>query len=801
MSPTEGETSLASSVVSIAAKSTQPGTPNLRFLDEKRYMLGLINEERREAGVPEVSLGDNNAAQIHAENSIRDCVLGHWGTDGFGPPMRYSLAGGFQSNQENASGHNYCLSQEERPRYRAIQSIQEAIQRTMNGYMNSSGHRDNILDPWHRKVNLGLSWDTHQIWNVQHFEGDYADCSVPPTIEGTTLRVSCTTKEVLPAQSLAQMVVYDPPPYALTRGQISWSYSYTSGRPVAFLRQKPRPGYRYLQDEASRTYYSGCTPYDKDPDTPPPSSLEQASSRHALAKLCLRRLELITVPWIDGEETISGSTITLSHDLRHVIGEHGDGVYTLLAWGCSVADSTQNPCEDDKSMVIVEKAIFYGIDPPDTYSPSAATPTPTPTPTSTTSAGTATCGSAVSDRSNTGLVADCNTLLAARDTLRGTAALNWAPNTPISRWNGIALGGSPQRVTKVKLQKRGLNGQIPAEIGSLAMLEELWLYTNALTGSVPSEMGNLSNLRLLFLADNKLSGQIPETLNNLTLDRLWLQKNSFTGCVPYNLTLTREYKVDRGLAACAPPGSGATPTPTPTPAAGTPTPTPTPDPTAPAPTPTSIPRALDSRITWQIHCQESDFVAVFGEKYVMDDDRTWHTRYDRNGRGLWHVLRTIWNSPSNPNRSVACMTKVYDNVSSAVFDNQYTAMLEEALGASDVLGQHKRCCIEIGSGFKGLMLDIGSTFSDGRWQDTLTSRSGVASFRRGQVIVRVASYDRRANGGYHLLQVDEMARKVNSRFYEGIFDDINTRGLGVRSGEHASAEGPVYLNPFSPSGE
>ena len=48
-------------------------------------MLGLINEERKKAGVPDVSLGDNNAAQIHVENSISDCVSGHWGTDGLGP--------------------------------------------------------------------------------------------------------------------------------------------------------------------------------------------------------------------------------------------------------------------------------------------------------------------------------------------------------------------------------------------------------------------------------------------------------------------------------------------------------------------------------------------------------------------------------------------------------------------------------------------------------------------------------------------------------------------------------------------
>ncbi len=208
-----------------------------------------------------------------------------------------------------------------------------------------------------------------------------------------------------------------------------------------------------------------------------------------------------------------------------------------------------------------------------TPTPSAGTPTPTATPTPTPTARPDTCGAAVTDKSNAGLVSDCNALLAARDTLRGTAALNWSPDTLIARWNGIALGGSPKRVTKVKLQKRGLTGQIPAALGDLAMLEELWLYTNKLTGSIPPELGNLTNLRWLFVADNDLGGRIPEALNNLSLDRLWLQKNSFTGCVPYNLTLTREYKVDRGLTACAPPGST---TATPTPSAGTPTPTPTP---------------------------------------------------------------------------------------------------------------------------------------------------------------------------------------------------------------------------------
>ena len=192
-----------------------------------------------------------------------------------------------------------------------------------------------------------------------------------------------------------------------------------------------------------------------------------------------------------------------------------------------------------------------------TPTPPAATPTPpptaTPAPTPTPRPLPDICGDAVSDRLNTGLVGDCNALLAARDTLRGTAALNWAPDTPIATWDGVTLGGSPRRVTKVKLHRKGLSGQIPAGIGSLTMLEELWLYSNELSGAIPAEMGNLSNLTGLFVSDNNLSGQIPENLNNLTLDRLWLHRNSFTGCVPYNLTLTREYKVDRGLPACAPP--------------------------------------------------------------------------------------------------------------------------------------------------------------------------------------------------------------------------------------------------------
>ena len=73
-------------------------------------------------------------------------------------------------------------------------------------------------------------------------------------------------------------------------------------------------------------------------------------------------------------------------------------------------------------------------------------------------------GGAVADASNNpGLVSDCDTLLAARDTLAGSAALNWSAGTPIDQWVGITAAGSPLRVTELRLIAKGLTGEIPAE--------------------------------------------------------------------------------------------------------------------------------------------------------------------------------------------------------------------------------------------------------------------------------------------------------------------------------------------------
>ena len=162
--------------------------PDQRHHVYKVYMLELINEEREKAGVQPVILGDNIAAQLHAEISLANCSSSHWGVDGLKPYMRYSLAGGYQSNGENWYGSDYCIKASEG--YRALSNKHSEVREMMEDWMSSPGHRRNILDKWHKKVNIGLAWDIYNIVGLQHFEGGYVEFDELPKITNGVLSFS-----------------------------------------------------------------------------------------------------------------------------------------------------------------------------------------------------------------------------------------------------------------------------------------------------------------------------------------------------------------------------------------------------------------------------------------------------------------------------------------------------------------------------------------------------------------------------------------------------------------------------------
>ena len=125
-------------------------------------------------------------------------------------------------------------------------------------------------------------------------------------------------------------------------------------------------------------------------------------------------------------------------------------------------------------------------------------------------------GVAVPDpAANAELVEDCESLLAAKDRLAGTATLNWSAGRPMTQWTGVTVAGTPQRVTKLELADSGLTGEIPPALGDLTALTQLRLNDNQLSGRIPSKLSQLDQLTHIYLDGNSLTGCLPSAWNDL----------------------------------------------------------------------------------------------------------------------------------------------------------------------------------------------------------------------------------------------------------------------------------------------
>ena len=133
------------------------------------------------------------------------------------------------------------------------------------------------------------------------------------------------------------------------------------------------------------------------------------------------------------------------------------------------------------------------------------------------------------------LLSDCKALLDARDDLQSTFSLNWSPIADVTDWEGVTVGGN-NRVTKLDLKGKGLDGTIPAALGNLSMLEELRFHENHLAGAIPPELGQLKSLTILWLSGNQLTGRMPPDLGDLSnLKDLRLYENELSGAIPFEL--------------------------------------------------------------------------------------------------------------------------------------------------------------------------------------------------------------------------------------------------------------------------
>ncbi len=361
--PTPGPTSAPTATAT--PRPTATPSPHLLHLNEKKYVLELINNARRANGLTPVELGENIAAQLHVESALRNCVSSHWGLDGLKPGMRYSLAGGYQSNGEVASGLDYCYRA--RDRVTPIGSVRQRILQAHQGLMGSPGHRASILRETHRKVNIGLAWDRYNLYVVQHFEGGHVEYEELPEISDGILQVkgSLTSGFRFAGDNpLGLQIYYDPPPHNLTRGQVSRTYCYDSGRQVAALRPPLSGGYYYPTDSFTQNLKFCPSPYDVPSATQPARSGEEAHRIWATVKAESERLGSVpvTVPWITASRLqTQGRNFEARASIQDVLRQRGSGVYSIIVWG--------DLAGHDESVVISQYSIFHQIDPPTTYDP------------------------------------------------------------------------------------------------------------------------------------------------------------------------------------------------------------------------------------------------------------------------------------------------------------------------------------------------------------------------------------------------------------------------------------------------
>ena len=302
-------------------------------------------------------LGDNIAVQLHAESALKNCFTGHWGMNGLKPYMRYSLAGGYQYNAENALGNHICINLSGYylgVRYAPKKPIYHEIEDAINIWMNSPGHRRNLLDKHHKKVNIGLAWSKYNISFYQHFEGNYVKYDQLPYIDKGFIHLSGSVKNEAKISTAIDgagvQIYYDPPPEQLTGGQLAHTSCYGLGIKAALLRPPLSDNQYYTSDTSTSTYGGKCTdPYKLSSDV-----TDQFAVGFRLITIP-DPLVIIWVPWVTAEDWgIDDQRFNIKANISDILDDYGDGVYTVLLWAKI----------DGELAPVSEYSIFYGINTP-----------------------------------------------------------------------------------------------------------------------------------------------------------------------------------------------------------------------------------------------------------------------------------------------------------------------------------------------------------------------------------------------------------------------------------------------------
>jgi uncharacterized protein YkwD len=227
------------------------GSANVAFPSDyvtlENYALQLINDDRGNFSLPPVALSSNQAGQQHVDSMLTYGYFSHWDTQGYKPYMRYTLLGGTGADAENVAFIGDSSAHFTTP---SVEAAMKSLEYSMMYHDNDStgcfcgnGHRDNILNPLHNNVSIGIAYDATHVYFDEEFENDYIALTFSVssadyvTLTGTSLDLSVTSRVN------ATYIAYDPTPQPETIAQLdNGPHEYTPGTLVGGVLPEGRLG-------------------------------------------------------------------------------------------------------------------------------------------------------------------------------------------------------------------------------------------------------------------------------------------------------------------------------------------------------------------------------------------------------------------------------------------------------------------------------------------------------------------------------------------------------------------------------
>lgn len=213
-------------------------------------VLDRVNKDRTDMGLLPVKLSSNEAAQMQAEDVFRTKQISHWTTKGEKPYMTYTQYDGEGSVQQNVAIAGFSPEQYEQCITNILVECEKieplsTIEQLQNEMMYNDkeccndGHRNNILDPHHTHMSIGIVYDQYYLAFVQNFENNYG---LNVDVKNSEIEVSGT---LLDGQLDHIAIYYDEMPTREVYEQNKDLLSYSAGELVAMVVKPLPPGYYY----------------------------------------------------------------------------------------------------------------------------------------------------------------------------------------------------------------------------------------------------------------------------------------------------------------------------------------------------------------------------------------------------------------------------------------------------------------------------------------------------------------------------------------------------------------------------